>query len=170
MIQVERKESGGFTLSLDRDSAEVLRQLPSQLRQLLERDEFAEGLTARLFPRAYEDETLDAEYRQLAGGDLRQRKLETIAAFEKTLKGSKRQKKVTTVTLDEKAFALWLGFLNDMRLVLATALDIRDESWERELDLEDPQAGPMALLHYLTQLEEILLQATGILEPPPRKD
>jgi hypothetical protein len=45
-----------------------------------------------------------------------------------------------------------------MRLVLATALDVEDESfWKRPLEESGPRAMEAALLHYLSWLEEVLI-------------
>jgi hypothetical protein len=49
-----------------------------------------------------------------------------------------------------------------MRLVLATALDVQDESfWRRPLDESAPHAREAALLHYLSWLEEVLIAAAS---------
>jgi hypothetical protein len=46
-----------------------------------------------------------------------------------------------------------------MRLVLGMELDIQDDGWSETFDVEDPQVESLALLHYLSFLEEMLLRA-----------
>ena len=57
-------------------------------------------------------------------------------------------------------FDLWLCFINDMRLVLGTELDIEDEGWGDAFDPNHPQAPELAPLHYLSWLQEELLGAS----------
>ena len=69
----------------------------------------------------------------------------------------------TVVTIRPERFDLVLSCLNDMRLVIGTKLGIEEDSWKTDLDPDHPEAYEMALLHYLTLLEEELLTASGLL-------
>ena len=148
-----------MTVSLDENFAAVLKELPGRLRQVLGRSDFTDRVTRRLFPKAYDDEEMEAEYRHLLGEDLRQRKLENVKAFEHTLKNWKASQRQVHVRIGPGDFELWLGFINDMRLVLGTELDIQDDSWERDFDPAHPHAEEMQLLDCLGWLQEALLQA-----------
>ena len=161
MLRVHRQKNGSLVVSVPQLDAFVLRELPARLRNLLERPDFASRVVQRLFPAAYKDPSKDAEYQKLLGDDLLRRKRESIALFEKTLENWKLRGRRVEITISEADFELWLGFVNDMRLVLGTELDIQDESWGQNFDPDHPQAQDFALLHYLSWLEEELLQAKG---------
>ena len=55
----------------------------------------------------------------------------------------------------------WLGFVNDFRLMLGTKLGIDDDDWAADFDERDPRYGDLALLHFLTWLEDELVRAGG---------
>ena len=159
MLRVRREKNGLLRISLDPGTAEVLRDLPRRLRALLTRPDFGDRVVQRLFPRAYKTEAEEVEYRELLGNDLLKRKLDSVDVFEKTLRAWKEGGLQVQLTVTPEDFELWLGFVNDMRLVLGTELDIKDESWGHTFDPSHPQANDMALLHYLSWLEEELLRA-----------
>jgi hypothetical protein len=159
MLRVRRKENGTLLVSMDAQSAELLKELPQRMRSALERPDFTDRVVRRLFPPAYRTQEKENEYRQLLGDDLKKRKLDSVATFEKTLRGWKSGVLQTQIEVTPEDFELWLGFVNDMRLVLGTELDIRDESWGEKFDPDHPRAMDMMLLHYLSWLEEELLKA-----------
>jgi hypothetical protein len=161
MLSIHRLKDGGLRIALNPDFASTLQELPERLRRVLVRSDFADRVTRRLFPRAYqeEEEEKEAEYRKLLGDDLLKHKLESVKAFEHTLKSWEEVRGEVHLNLAADDFELWLGFVNDMRIVLGTELDIQDDSWERDFDPSHPQAEDMALLHCLGWLEELLLEA-----------
>ena len=169
MFEVEARPDGGLVVTMPEVEAMVLCSLPLRLREVLESPDFPQKTVARLFPSAYKDKAKEAEYRKLLGDDLRRRKLEGIALFEKTFAAWKRRGDRVQFVLEPGGFDLWIGVVNDMRLLLGTELGIEDESWGRDFDPEHPQAGELALLHYLSMVEERLLSARGFSEPelPP---
>ena len=160
-VQKAPGAGGAFVVRLDSEGALLLRSLPARLREVLGRTGAGDRLLGRLFPPAYAHPEREAEYRRLLGDDLIRRKLECIDAFEKTLSSWKTGLFTVTVTIPPEEFELWLGFVNDMRLVLGIELDIRDESWETSFDPAHPQARDLALLHWLSWLEDELLRAHG---------
>jgi len=159
MLRVHRLKNGDMRVTLDPKLAAILRELPGRLRRVLARPDVTDRVTRRLFPKAYRDEEMEAEYRKLLGDDLLKRKLDSVQAFEHTLKNWNASRGKIHLNIGPADFELWLGFVNDMRLVLGTELDIEDDSWERDFDPSHPQAEDMALLHCLGWLEESLLQA-----------
>jgi hypothetical protein len=161
MLRARRKKDGTVTVSLGPDEACLLRALPARLRAILERADVADRVLKRLFPPAYRDAKKEAEYKELLGRDLLRRKLESVDTFEKTLKNWTVHKDHVTVTIRPVEYDLWLGFVNDMRLVLGTELDIQDDNWSSTFNPFHPQAEDMALLHYLSWLEEQLLGASA---------
>lgn len=99
----------------------------------------------RLFPPAYEDESDERAYRELAGDDLldgRRRALELLAATAQSDQLSA-----------EEADA-WLRALNDLRLVLGTRLDVQEGTL-----LDEPQTPELAIYGYLSWLQEQLVAA-----------
>jgi Domain of unknown function (DUF2017) len=168
-MRVRRAKSGALTLSLPHVEALVLRDLPARLRAVLEREAFRDRLVERLFPRAYREEASEAEYRKLVGDELVARKLEGVKTFEETLAACRQRRKEVEITITPEQFQLWLGFVNDMRLLLGTELDVDESFFKQPFDPGHPRAADVALLYYLGWLEEELLRASGfrpLPEPP----
>lgn len=159
MPRVRRAKGGGLVISMDPEEALVLQALPARLREVLDRRDFKDRIVQRLFPCAHRDPQREAEHRKLLGDELLQRKLDGIRAFESTLSSPKVKGRRVEVAVEAGQFDLWLGFVNDMRLLLATELDIDEDFWKQPLEPSDPRAPEMALLHYLSWLEEELLRA-----------
>jgi hypothetical protein len=83
-----------------------------------------------------------------------------VSTFESTLEDWKLRRGRIEIRIQAEQFELWLGFVNDMRLLLGTELDIRDDGWSlRDIDPLHPQAQDFFLLHYLSWLEQELLEA-----------
>jgi len=135
----------------------ILKDLPENLRDLLKSPDFTNKMVQRLFPDAYSDEAFNHEYHRLTDHDLRMRKLAGIQVFEDSLRHWKLADGEVTIIITKENFAFWLGFINDMRLVLGTQLDIEEADWSRAFDENTPNAPEMALLHYLSWLEENLI-------------
>jgi uncharacterized protein DUF2017 len=147
--RIERTRDGGVRLRLPRDERALLRSLPAQLRALL--DEAPEDPSLeRLFPPAYDDAEDEDEYRRLMGDEL--------------LDGRRRALRVVEETLDQDRLSgeqaqAWLTALNDLRLVLGTRLDVRDETLLAELRPDNPRAPELAVYAYLSWLQEQLVEA-----------
>ncbi|MEV6623489.1 DUF2017 domain-containing protein [Amycolatopsis sp. NPDC051106] len=62
------------------------------------------------------------------------------------------------VRLTEEQADAWLGALNDVRLALGTALDVTDDMPD-ELPEDDPRAPHLGVYHWLTWVQETLIQA-----------
>lgn len=164
MVNVEREESGNVLVRLPVPALEFLHRLPGKLRAILQDPDFAETVVRRLFPVAYRNPQQESEYRKLLGDDLLRRKLEAIDVFESTLKASRVHRREATITIAARDFPACLGVVNDMRLVLGVELDIRDETWGREIDPDDPRGERLLLLHFLSFFEEALLESTGMVD------
>jgi hypothetical protein len=116
---------------------------------------------ARLLPDAVRDDDEAArEFRRLTERSLRRRKREALGTALRTLE------RPGPFQLDAAEAQAWLTALNDVRLVLAARLDLReDEDAERllvraaELEPEDPQAWMAAVYDFLTWLQETLVSA-----------
>ena len=162
MIQVERREDGGIRIVLRADLAEAMRTLPERLREVLERPDVSQRVAARLFPKAHDDPAEEAEYRRLVGTDLIKKKLAGLGAFEASLdrlKPRRWRSGSSELFLRPDEVDAWLGFINDMRLLIGTELGIEDETWQSKFDARHPHAADFALLHFLSWLEQLLVEA-----------
>jgi hypothetical protein len=148
--RVKRTRSGQFQLRLPPEERQLLRDLPGQLRELLE-DDPEDPALRRLFPPAYTQEMdLQAEYRQLMSSDLTQSHLSALAVMEET---------VDAEILTQEQAAGWLSAINDLRLVLGTRLDVTEEMAGEEVDPSDPRAPMLTVYGYLSWLEEQMVEA-----------
>jgi Domain of unknown function (DUF2017) len=143
-----RRSRGGFELRLPRAEREVLQSLPGELRQLIESKDAS---TTRLFPPAYEDDPeRQAEYQEMVGDELLQKRLQALEIVEQTVQAKR---------LDEEQLLAWLGALNDLRLVLGTRLGIEVETDGEDIVDDDPRAPVFGLYHYLGWLESQAVDA-----------
>jgi hypothetical protein len=119
---------------------------------------------ARLFPDAYGDDDAAAkEFRRYTESDLRAGKRAAAATALHALAplladGGK-------LSLDRDEADQWLSWLNDIRLVLGTRLEVTEDLYEDELDPDDPSTQVKAIYGWLGWLQESLL---ACLEPRPQ--
>jgi hypothetical protein len=145
---VVRTGDGDYQLRLSAQERDVLRSLPSQLRQLLQSDDPA---LLRLFPPAYaEDPDREDEYRRLMKEELLSRRLEALAVFEETVDAKR---------LNEEQLNVWMRVINDLRLVFGTILDVSEDEDPDSFSDDDPQAAMRSLYWYLAVLLESSIEA-----------
>ncbi|MFE6229245.1 MULTISPECIES: DUF2017 domain-containing protein [unclassified Streptomyces] len=184
----EAVPGGGAAVALDEVEVSILRSLAVQLLELIgPGDEpaedadplaalFAEGPSEppsdpalrRLFPDAYADDSEElraaaADFRRFTENDLRARKRDDALAVVRALDGlaseGPEEPAVLKLTPDESR--CWLGTLNDLRLTIATRLDItEDEESERLYRLPDSDPRkPMVMAYlWLGALQESLVE------------
>ena len=166
----------GVEAKLDLVEARVLAQCAEELLELLGSDEdvpddpiaamvgIATGdvatptdpALARLLPDAYQDDPGAAtDFRRYTEADLRASKRAAastgLAQLQPLLDaGGKLQ-------LDRDDADAWLGWMNDIRLVLGTRLEVTEETYEEELAPDDPRAQALAVYGWLGWLQESLL-------------
>lgn len=177
----DRTSDSRFTITLDEVERGLVTSLANQILDLVAPDEEAasddpleamlgtldrpvrtpeDAAVARLFPDAYRDDVEAAQdFRRFTEHDLR---------VEKCARANSVKESVATaaegdvnLTMDEASALAWLGFLNDVRLILGTRLDI-SEDWQHDLaDLpeSDPRAGLFHLYDWLTYIQETLVQS-----------
>ena len=161
--------------TLDAQEAAVLRGLIDEVRRMLDarvaeqpRDELAEitGLDtgpstkpddpvlARLLPDfATDDADLSGALRSLHEPELIAAKEAAAAVVLETLPGAGGRIELTPDQADA-----WLAALNDVRLALGTALDV-NEDMPDELPPDDPRAGHLGVYHWLTYVQDGLVQS-----------
>ncbi len=140
---VRRSRRGSYEISLSKEDREVLRALPTQLRDAIAADPKDDAFR-RLFPPAYaNDPQAEQEYRHLVGPELDEQRTLALDTLAKTADATE---------LTEEEMEAWLRALNDIRLWLGTLLDVTED--ESEAEPEDP---PHMLYHALTALQAIVI-------------
>jgi hypothetical protein len=183
------RRSGRIIATFSGFEADLLRALASQLVELLRNEaavphEHADPLEAllsfdgpttapddpvlaRLFPTAYQDEEAAAEFRRFTEGSLRDGKAAGAATVIDTLEEAglppvlSDQKVVIDVELDEPAARVWLKTFTDLRLALATRLEVEqdDEAYWRALPEDDPRSQAHDIFEWIGALQETLVDA-----------
>ncbi|MDR1265687.1 MAG: DUF2017 domain-containing protein [Propionibacteriaceae bacterium] len=112
----------------------------------------------RLFPPAYDDLALEAEYRRLSEAGLRRGKADDARLMLADLTSVDGQ-----VVIAEDRLEAWLRTVNALRLALAARLGLNTarqvEAVER-LPRSDPRHDPVLVFHWLGQLLETLVVAS----------
>jgi hypothetical protein len=116
---------------------------------------------ARLLPDAYADDDAAAtDFRRYTEADLRAGKraaaTTVLAQLQPLVDAGGR------LTLDRDEADVWLTWLNDVRLVLGTRLDVTEDMYDEELPDDDPRAPVMGVYGWLGWLQESLISC---LEP-----
>jgi hypothetical protein len=183
------RRSGLIIATFSGFEADLLRSLASQLVELLRNEaavphEHADPLEAmlsfdgpttepedpvlaRLFPTAYADEEAAAEFRRFTEGSLRDGKAAGAATIIDTLEEAGlppelgEQKVVIDVELDEPTALTWLKTFTDLRLALATRLEIEqdDDAFWQALPDDDPRSQAHDIYEWIGALQETLVDA-----------
>jgi hypothetical protein len=172
--------------------ADLLRSLASQLVELLRNEaamphepadpleamlsfdgpttEPEDPVLARLFPSAYgDDEEAAAEFRRFTEGALRDGKAAGAATIIDTLEEAGlppelgEERLVIDVELDQGAALVWLKSFTDLRLALATRLEVEedDEAYWASLPDDDPRAQAHDIYEWIGALQATLVDALG---------
>jgi hypothetical protein len=184
------RRSGRLIATFSGFEADLLRSLASQLVELL-RNEAAvpnehadpleamlsfEGPTtepedpvlARLFPTAYPDnQEAAAEFRRFTEGSLRDGKAAGAAMIIDGLEDAGlpselgEDKLVIDIELDEDTALVWLKTFTDLRLALATRLEVEqdDEAFWATLPEDDPRSQAHDIYEWIGALQETLVDA-----------
>jgi uncharacterized protein DUF2017 len=155
---IERRRDGSFAVHLPREERELLAELPGHVHALL--DDGAASVE-RLFPPAYADDPeAERDYRSLVGSSLVDGKLAALGELARTA-GADR--------LTETELESWLGALESIRLVVGTQLGVTEESYGA-FDPSHPEAPRLALYHWLSWLQEEIVQALATTLPAESGD
>ena len=151
---IDATRDGTFRVRLPADERDVLAALPGQLREALD----GRGAALyRLFPPAYADD--DAGERGVRATRRREPARRASCARSSSSSGRPTRRRSPRTTS-----ARWLGALESLRLVLGTQLDVTEESYG-PLDATDPDAPRLALYHWLSWLQEEVVQALSTTLP-----
>jgi hypothetical protein len=151
-----------WTLHFVEVEANILAGLPDQLEVLLANPDSNRRVIQRLFPVSYDDPEEEALNRQLLGDSLLSARQEMITEIRDQLSGGRATDEGLELSLDRAAIDLWLRFMNDVRLIIATDLGIEENiSDESAVDPASPNAPKYALLEYLGGVEAILIEAVS---------
>ena len=94
-----------------------------------------------------DDPAADAYFREMIEDDLARARAEDRSRFTEILdRGS----------MGDDDAQMWLRVLGDARLALAVRMGIEQEDWEDDLSLAESRDG--AMLHYLSYLQDALIQ------------
>jgi hypothetical protein len=186
------RRSGRIFATFSGFEADLLRSLASQLVELLRNEAAAprehtdpleamlsfdgpttepdDPVLARLFPSAYvEDEEAAAEFRRFTEGALRDGKAVGAATIIDTLEEAGlppqlgEERLVIDVELDQEAALVWLKSFTDLRLALATRLEVEegDDAYWAALPDDDPRAQAHDIYDWIGLLQETLVEALG---------
>ncbi len=147
---IVRRGDGTFAVRLSDDERALLAGLVDQLDELVDAGP-DDPLAKRLFPVAYPDDAArEAEYRLLAGEELRASRRSALEVMRSTTQAT---------VLTEEQVSAWLQSINALRLVLGTRLDVQEDD-DGTIDPDDPEANARALYHYLSALTDVIV--TGL--------
>jgi Arc/MetJ family transcription regulator len=146
---MERAAGGGVELRLGNEERALLMGLAAELQALLDGEPHDPSLR-RLFPPAYDDESDERAYRELAGDSLLDGRREALELLSRTAD----RERLTAEEADG-----WLRALNDLRLVLGTRLDVQEDTFADDPDLSGPRGQALAVYGYLSWLQEQLVYA-----------
>jgi predicted lipoprotein len=152
-----RRRAGTVDVTLTEPESALLRSVATQMSGVLEAPE---GLaeTRRLFPPAYEDDAeAQAEFAGLMSSDLLDGKRKAVTSLLETLERGAVKRGGWRVTLSGEEADDWLAAINDARLTLGTRLDVTEESYDRAISPEDPDALALEVFRYLGWLEDNLV-------------
>ena len=149
--RIHRTPEGDYRVRLSDHEREFLRSLPTELREALRRP--LDPAVGRLFPPAHPDDPARAaEYADLVGGELLAGHIRSLEVLEATVDAER---------LDEEQIAAWMGAVNDVRLIMGTALDVDEELDLESVSPDDPLAPSYAAYAYLGMLMEELVMAVA---------
>ena len=184
------RRSGHLFATFTGFEADLLRSLASQLVELLRNEaavprqdadsfealmdfsgpttEPEDPVLARLFPTAYhDDDEAAAEFRRYTESGLRDGKAAGAANVIDTLEEAglpaelTEEQLVIDVEIDQPTAETWLRTFTDLRLALATRLEIEagDDDYWFTLPDDDPRSQAYDIYHWIGLLQETLVEA-----------
>lgn len=154
-MKVKGGRHGSVRLSLGDVEASLLRNLIGEMQLLLEAGvPETDAVRRRLFPRAYEDPENEETFRDLISKDLENAKLDALRQVRDALGESGKAE----VVLGPDDVGSWLRLLTDLRLAIGVRLDVTEDTMSEEIELDDPNAPAMSVLHWLGWVQGSILE------------
>ena len=148
----DRRRNGDIDVTLTAVEAELIGSVVEHMGAVLD------DPPPRLLPPAYKDDPeAQAEYGRLMNAELMDGKRSALASMRATIERGKIKRDGWRVTLTADETQDWLAVINDARLTLGTGLEITEDSYERDIDPNDPNAATHELFRYLGYIEEYLV-------------
>ncbi len=151
-VNISSSYGGGVDVELPDDVRDLLASLARQIAELIDDPEaVGEPGLERLFPPASIDDPMEAlGFEQLMGDAMRAGKRESAAVLRATAHATH---------LDAEETLAWMRCINDIRLVVGTRLNIREDT-DVEAMFEDELMEQAAVTYLaLTELVEMLARA-----------
>lgn len=151
----ERRDTT-IVLELDEHEAELLRRILGEYRSVLDTADKNDPVMKRLYPSAsLDDPQVSADFDSLTKDSLEEHKRQTLEVADATLGGSG----ACRTDLSQEQAESWVTLLTDVRLALGVSIGVTEDLMDEELDPNDPDSFPLALLHYLGVMQESLVEA-----------
>jgi len=149
---LRRRPDGTFGWNLAKNERDVLRHVAKDFRAVLTTETpSSDPSLQRLFPPARTDDPIEElEYERKIGDSLLSAKLEQLTILERCV-GSR--------VLSEEDVLACMRAVNDLRLVLGTRLDVREDSDPSEFAGDPERRSTFELYAYLSWLLESLIDA-----------
>ena len=142
-------------MELDDAEASLLRSLIAEMQMLLEADiPDSDAIKTRLFPRAYENDENEKNFRELTASDLAGAKLDSLRQVRDAI----GERGAVRVDLGPDDVGGWLRLLTDLRLAIGVRLDVTEDLMSSDIDPDDPNAPAMSVLHWLGWVQGSILE------------
>jgi Domain of unknown function (DUF2017) len=149
-----RRAGDRFELALDGEQRDALEHLAGEFHELLAAETpSSDASLQRLFPPAHPDDLLEnLDFERAAGADLLDGKLSAHDTLRRTARNDR---------LTEAELLAWMTAINDMRLVIGTRIDVREESDPDDFADDPRREASFELYAYLTWMLEMIVEALG---------
>jgi len=151
---LRRRRDGTYEWKLGPNERHVLSQVVAEFRALLANETpSSDPSLQRVFPPAHPDDPIaELEYERSSGGALLADKLEHLETLERC---------ISQKTLSEDDVLACMRAANDIRLVLGTRIDVREESTPADFAGDPETESTFELYAYLSWLVESMIDVLG---------
>ena len=146
------KDAVGIKLDLLEGERDILAQLIDDFREFVMSEDLRDSAVARLFPSAYKESEVSAEFRKYSEPALRETKECDSALMRAALDSG------NVIHISESDIDSWLRGLNDLRLTLGTRLEVTGDEYGGEIPEDDPRSFLYSLYGWLGWLQGSLLE------------
>jgi hypothetical protein len=157
------RRDGAIVLTLHPREVQVLQWVFADLGRMLAGGSSVDGVSQRLFPRAYLDPTeeqAEAQWQELVHGELVESRVSALTDVVRSLDTAVElpgRDEGREIVLGSEQSERWMTVLNDARLAVGTALGVTPEWDFDDLDPEDPNYELHAFYAWMSELLSALL-------------